>query len=55
MDRVARHWSRLPRKVVESLSWEVSKRHLDVAFGDIIYGAAMLAAGLNDLEYLFQP
>lgn len=40
--------------MVESLSWEVSKRHLDVEFGDIIYGGAMLAAGLDDLEDLFQ-
>lgn len=40
---------------MESLTWEVSKRHLDVAYGDTIYGGALLAAGLDDLGDLFQP
>lgn len=33
---VAEHWSRLPRKVVESLSVEALKTHLDMFLGDLL-------------------
>lgn len=57
MERVMKHWSRLPREAAESPSLAVSKRHVDVGFRawfSVRLDSARLMVGL-DLRGRFQP
>lgn len=49
--RVIRHWYRLPRETVESLSLEVFQSHGDVALGGMVNGHGVDGLEL-DLEIL---
>jgi len=35
-ERVVRHWTRLPGEMVESLSLEMFRKHVHVAFEDMV-------------------
>jgi len=35
-ERVVKHWNRMPREVVESPSLEAFKKHVDLAFWDMV-------------------
>ena len=46
-ERMVMHWHRLPKEVVESLSLEVFKKHVDLALRDTVrgYGESGLTVG----------
>lgn len=55
-ERVAKHWNRLSREVVESPSLEEFKSRFNVAFRDVVYWWTWHCwVGFNDLRALFQP
>ena len=51
---VVRHWHRLPSEVMEPLSPEVLKEHVDVVLRDVVNEHG-LTAGHDDLRDPFQP
>jgi len=56
-ERVAVHWHRLPKEVMESLSLQVFKKRGAVALRDVVggHGQGGLMIGLDDLSGLSQP
>lgn len=51
--RVAEHWRRLPKEVVESPSLETFKSHLNIVWGNWIYVALLEQAdGSDNLQRL---
>ena len=54
---VVRHWNRLPGEMVESLSLEVFKDHIDMELREVVsgHGGSELMVGLDDLSALPQP
>jgi len=52
-----RHWHRLPRELVESLSLEVFKNGVGMVLRDVVggYGRGGFTIGIDGLSGLFQP
>lgn len=57
MERVVRHWKRLPREKVVSPSLELFKKRVDVALKAMVngHGGGELMLGRDNLNDLFQP
>jgi len=47
-ERVIRHWNGVPRKLVETLSLEVFKNHIDIVLRNVVYWATLVVNGWLD-------